>query len=110
MSLINEDKYYIVDLRDSHKPSLFYNEYKTENRAIDTIIRILKYNFIDYTTIKGEDAIFHKLELKTKGKRFLPDYKYDYPDERDTKQKRKTYRTIIRRKLRILLKQYLKSN
>lgn len=102
---VKANKWYVVDLRILHEPLLFRNEFNNKKSAIEAICNHLSFNFKDYIPISGEDAITYNIQLKKlmkKGGYRIPVVKYDYPPERITYQNKKTYRTIIRRKLRKL--------
>lgn len=98
MIYIRENKYYIVDLTDIAKPFLLQNQFKTVEDAEKAVIRYRKYDFKNFPIISGIDAIKHRLKFRKFGKIWI--HKWIYPEERFDRQKRKTWRTVQRRKIR----------
>lgn len=105
------DKFwYVVDLDadlfthgQKKRPALRSNHFATEQDARNAIQRGLHNNTLRYDVISGEFANKHGFRIFSysrtiKQKRHILDY--SYPAERNTRQKRKTYRTIMRRRAR----------
>jgi hypothetical protein len=82
------------------------NHFDSEESARQAIKQRLK-DVRRYNVIKGKEAkkhkfIFHNFNYYKKGEEVKHTFikRYYYPKERDTYQKQKTYRTIMRRKAR----------
>lgn len=104
--LIYDNYWYIVSLKNILNPKLLYNHFDSEESAKNGIKKYLNSNFKKYDVISGEEAkklgftFIQKDSLQNqiwKEKVRLEILKYDYPKERTKGQKRKTYRTIMRR-------------
>jgi hypothetical protein len=110
LNKVEPESYYVVDFRVMDKPELFKNEFETEDEALTVVEKYLKFDLKNYPVIKGIDAIRHNIPFRSRKSKVGPDgivkngyiraLKYDYPAERVHKQKRKTWRTIQRRKQR----------
>lgn len=99
--------YYIVDLADIHNLRLMHNHYASWDDAYEAIAQGLRGNYRRYYPINGGKARRLRLHFYTwnyqkvtKVKRTVIIPRYEYPKERITKQNRKTYRTIMRRRAR----------
>lgn len=92
--------YYIVSFKDLLNVRLFPHYYLNRNAAK----RAIKANFPKkkwkrYQVMRGSQLRDYNLVYSMS--RGLGKFtKYEYPDDRVTKQKRKTYRTVMRRRLR----------
>lgn len=95
------DYWYIMDLRNLLSPEL-YPVYFTSKRAAFRAIKthVLKRTWYKYSVVKGDKLTDYKytynLTLGNMGK-FC---KYNYPPGLETPQQRKSYRTLLRRRLR----------
>lgn len=106
------DKFwYIIDLEVNlnrlikREPQLKSNHYLSEQDARNAIHRSLMGNTKRYDVISGAFANKYGFKIISyarpiKEKRHVLDY--GYPPERSTRQKRKTYRTIMRRRAKQL--------
>jgi hypothetical protein len=99
---VKEQYYYIIDFRNLFRPVLLPVYFVNKNaakRALQVNVpkreRRKKYSIMKGVTLKKTPMKYRlregKLALFTK---------YQYPDQRETLQQRKTYRTIMRRRLR----------
>lgn len=102
--------YYIVDLRKPKKPKLLWNVFTRKSKAVEAIIKYLGYDTQRFYPIKGREAIENgvttfvlKHSYRYPGDiHYVKILKYDYPPNRLTLQKKKTFRTSARRKQRKL--------
>lgn len=98
---IKKEYYYIVDFRNYFRlkvyPVYFVNK-KTAKRSLKKSIKVLKIRRHYYEVVSGKQLVGTKIPYVFI-KRFYS-AKYDYPENRVSKQQRKTYRTILRRRLR----------
>lgn len=97
----NRYKYYVINISDMLNPFAYSTPFLTKAEAINVIITHLRFNFRDNNVISGKDI--KRFRVPIRWKRLPKPTKYVYPDERVHWQKRKTYRTVFRRKLKRLL-------
>jgi hypothetical protein len=98
---IKPDYYYIVDFRNYFRlkvyPVYFVNK-KTAKRSLSKSVKELKIRKHKYQVVSGKELLGTEIPYV-----FIKSFysaKYEYPEERVGKQQRKTYRTIVRRRLR----------
>lgn len=98
---IKQDYYYIVDFRNYFRlkvyPVYFVNK-KTAKRSLNKSVKELKIRKHKYQVVSGKELLGTEIPYV-----FIKSFysaKYQYPEDRMTKQQRKTYRTIVRRRLR----------
>ena len=101
---IKLDKYYICNICDLGKPRLLRYHFKSIDQALSYIINYKGWDVKNYIILSAEDASKYKLKFFTLPQRKIFVENYDYPYERVTYQKKKTYRTIMRRRLRAIMK------
>lgn len=95
-----KNKWYVVDISVLSKPELFRDTFNSESKADDVIIKYFDFDFFNYKSISFEEIKLHNLKFKNWGKDqkcYIGINKYEYPVNRDTFQKRKSFRNLKRR-------------
>lgn len=98
---IKPDHYYVIDFRDFLNPKvlpLFYVNRKAAYRAIEMNVPLWKRK--RFSVKKGKSILTEKINYTLKRATLRYFVKYQYPDCKKTFQQKKTYRTVIRRRLR----------
>ncbi len=106
--VIKDKFWYIADFTNPTRPKLLWRDFISRPIA-KKALRILKKDYPDkfFQIIQGRDAKEHDIKVSRWWLNFRFE-KYDYPPDRTRGQRRKTYRTIARRKLRKYSKAELK--
>jgi hypothetical protein len=98
---IKPDYYYIVDFRNYFRlkvyPVYFVNR-KAAKRSLDKSVKKLKIRKHKYQVVSGKELLGIHIPYVFIKKFYSA--KYEYPKDRLSKQQRKTYRTVLRRRLR----------
>lgn len=100
-SPIVKEYYYVVNFKNLYKPIMFSVAFLNANAAKIAIEKsIEKPHRRFHSVMKGSKIIKHIIPIVLKLGKMGNATKYDYPENKLTKQERKTYRTVLRRRLR----------
>lgn len=100
MEWVKDKYYYLVYFRDFYKPKIFPVFFTSKAAAKRAIEKKGKKKRPFYEVITGPKLREFEFKYVLRLGRLGDFTKYDYPKELDTTQKRKNYRTIMRRRLR----------